>query len=97
MHSRLPAGWVVVDPVAARALATELGREVSRSHVLHGCSFTAIARRGDRDDVLFEVVGAQAKLYVVHLTWRKESSSEWPAATAFADFEAFLAEPDADD
>lgn len=41
--------------------------------VLYGLTARAVAARIDRDDVLFEIEGADMALAVVHLTWRKGS------------------------
>src|SRR5262245_60432115 len=76
MH--LPEGWVVVDSVMAGKLEAELKRELPAGHRLAGHQLRAIARRADRDDVLFEPVGVGASVYWVHLTWSVENNPEWP-------------------
>ena len=87
----LPAGWEPVSGSAAARFADELSRETASGHVLHRRACNAIARRVDRDDVLFQAVGAPARYYVVHLTFRPERSPEWPEATPFRDLDDFRA------
>jgi hypothetical protein len=62
------------------ALEHELKQELKEDHSLHACKATAIARRDDDDDVLFEVTGNEHRFAVVHLTWSgsKESSPMFP-------------------
>jgi hypothetical protein len=76
--------WVATGDTAP-ALARELAAEVGPGHPLFGASVAALARRLDRDDVLFAVAG-DARHAVVHLTWggRLESDPAWPAVTFYA-------------
>jgi hypothetical protein len=61
-----PAGWIPVSEGAA--FEKELAREMSDRHPLINRDVVAIAKRLDRDDVLF---AAKDGTYfaVVHLTW----------------------------
>ena len=80
--------WSPVDPSHAEPLARELRRELSGDHALFGRPAQAVARRCDCDDVLF-VVGDPLQFAVVHLTYSRETSAEWPRTvffTSFADF-----------
>lgn len=61
----------------------ELNKEMCKGHKLYGLKFKALARKADRDVFLFNVEGAGSPLYVVHLTWSKETSPEWPWITPF--------------
>lgn len=66
---------------SAEALEAELARELHPGHRLHGRpGLRALARRADRDDVLFanETLAA-----VVHLTWAKETDPAWPSADLY--------------
>jgi len=74
--------WFV--PGAEAELARELG--LNLRHPLHSLKAHAIARRQDRDDVLFEINDHGFKLAVVHLTWRQgtETNPKWPATALFA-------------
>ena len=80
---------------SAETLETELARELEPGHRLHGRhGLRALARRADRDDVLFanETLAA-----VVHLTWAKESDPAWPSADLYPSLEAWITqrmEPD---
>ena len=49
-----------------------------------------MAARIDRDDVLFEIEGADMVLAVVHLTWRKESDPRRPTTRFFASWEEWV-------
>ncbi len=75
--------WVVVRE-EEQALSMELNREADAGHPLHDVRARALARRGDKDDVLFQL--EDGRLAVVHLTWsrRPEPAPSWPATTIFA-------------
>jgi hypothetical protein len=75
---------------SAEVLTAELSSELVPKHVLHGLTARAVAARIDRDDVLFEIEGADMALAVVHLTWRKESDLRWPATRIFASWEQWV-------
>lgn len=75
--------WTAVKPDDLR-LEEELQRELSRVHPLYEKHVKALARRTDRDDVLFAVERTAKPYAVVHLTWRRESSAEWPWTTWYA-------------
>ena len=72
----------------ALALEAELVRETGPGHPLHGRKVAAVARREDRDDVLFVTVDEPQVVAVVHLTWtgRLETDPRCPRATLFASF-----------
>jgi hypothetical protein len=74
----------------AEPLTAELSSELSLKHVLYGLRARAVAARIDRDDVLFEIEGADMVLAVVHLTWRKESDPRWPTTRFFASWEQWV-------
>lgn len=63
----------------AKMIDTELTKELSEGHSLHGLSVWAIAKRSDCDDVLFAIEGEE-RLAVVHLTWsgKSESNKNFP-------------------
>jgi hypothetical protein len=82
LEIRLP--WqVIFDSPEAQRLATELSSELSAKHVLFGLNASAVAKRIDRDDVLFELAGGGTPLAVVHLTWQRESDPRWPTTRLF--------------
>src|SRR5271169_8506 len=75
---------------SAEVLTAELSSELVPKHVLYGLTARAVAARIDRDDVLFEIEGADMELAVVHLTWRKESDPHWPTTRFFASWEQWV-------
>jgi hypothetical protein len=83
--------WQIIsDSTNAEHLVRELSSELSPQHPLHGLKTTAVAKRIDRDDVLFAVDGGSAALAVVHLTWRMESDPRWPITRLFASWEDWV-------
>ena len=75
---------------SAQVLTAELYSELVPKHVLYGFTARAVAARIDRDDVLFEIEGADMSLAVAHLTWRKESDPRWPTTKFFASWEQWV-------
>lgn len=81
--------WTPVDDNDG-ALARELESEVPPGHPLYGAKVQAVATRLDCDDVVFRLTSSE-KLAVVHLTYARESSPEWPQTELFAGFDDFRA------
>lgn len=79
----LPENWTCVDPASGRRLVAELQREVCAKHVLFQRHVRAVGRSALRDDVLFASLEGDGVVYVVHLTWDRESDPEWPFTTRF--------------
>ena len=75
--------WKFVDGEIADQMVRELFRELSNGHLLYGANLTALAKRIDCDDVLFELRSEGACLAVVHLTWRNENDPLWPRTKLF--------------
>ncbi|CEG25748.1 hypothetical protein BN1002_00565 [Bacillus sp. B-jedd] len=73
--------WVIPDEMS-EVLETELRREISPDHILHGKKSLAVARRMDRDDVVFWIEELE-KFAVVHLTYAKETSGNYPRTELF--------------
>lgn len=94
----LPDGWFELQPTTAGQLEAELRRELCSGHPLFGLPVRAVARRGDRDDVLFRSA-SDDRVFVVHLTWSAETDPRWPATSEYASHQQFLFEnaDDADD
>lgn len=86
----LPEGWRAVEGAERVVLEAELAREVLPEHVLASVMTTALARRDDRDEVLFLVHGAPFVLAHVHLTW-SAPASDWPDTTTFPSIQAWHA------
>jgi hypothetical protein len=81
--------WTAVAPGASEALEKELRRELSPGHILHGLSLRAVARRTDRDDVVFEARGS-GECAAVHLTWTgRTERPPFPTTRRFASLDAW--------
>lgn len=90
----LPDDWMpLLGDESLNALA-ELRREMPTDHVLAAQKLFPIARHRGRDDILVRTVGTDAKLWLVHLTWRPETDPTWPRARSFRDVADFVAEQD---
>ncbi|WP_287970274.1 hypothetical protein [Microcystis sp. LE19-195.1E] len=79
----------MTDDVAAKLLS-ELRRELPAGHQLFGQEVQAIARRDDRDDVLFRSREESGPVFWVHLTWCVESDPKWPWSEVYESLEDFL-------
>ena len=89
-----------IDRSRATGLAAELQTEVSLGHSLYGTSATAVARRKDCDDVLFEIDLRDKPLAVVHLTWNGGKELDTRLLKLFTDWEEWVREamlPDHED
>jgi predicted CopG family antitoxin len=75
--------WILIDN--GEIYETELCKEVSQGHLLFQIKVKAIARRRDRDDVLFEMKSNQYSFALVHITWsgKKEKDIKWPYTEFF--------------
>jgi hypothetical protein len=73
-------------------LQTELNTELDEAHPLFGNPALAIARRYDRDDVLFQL--SDGRVAEVHLTWRgaRETDPRWPRTVIYASITHWEAE-----
>ncbi|KUM53569.1 hypothetical protein [Rheinheimera sp. EpRS3] len=89
-EQELPEGWCLLDSNQSMKMSLELGRETCETHKLHGLNSKALARKDGRDDFLFKIEGAPRPLYVVHLTWSKETSPDWPWITEFGSKTDFI-------
>ena len=81
--------WSAVDERHREGLERELQRELIAGHVLFGREVRAVGRRHDRDDVLF-AAGGPSELAVVHLTYAREATPDWPHAMLFASVAEFV-------
>ena len=87
---RLPQGWVLLDGETAGKLEAELRREVASPHPLFHRPLRAVARREDRDDVLFVPATGESPVHCVHLTWSVETDAKWPHTQSYDSIDAFL-------
>lgn len=70
-----------------KKLLDQLIKDVGQKHVLFGAKLTTIARRYDRDDVLYQYVNEPQKYVEVHLTWSFNIDERWPDAKIYDSFE----------
>ena len=79
--------WVPIDSAVSAKFEDEYAEEIGKGHPLYGVPVKAIARRVDRDDVLFRLLRHLCDYAVVHLTWsgREESDPAWPAHKIYTD------------
>ena len=81
-------------------LVDELSREMCIEHILWNLPLYIIGRRADCDDVLFGLNDGSGRVAVVHLTYRRESSPQWPKVEMFSnisDFASMRMKPDHED
>ncbi len=76
----------------ASSFETELYKEVGTSHVLYGKMVTAVGRRYDCDDVLYQVHDAEFRYAVVHLTYstKREENSDVPCTIIYIDLNDWI-------
>ena len=88
--SELKPPWVAIEGDSS-GLLSELRKEVTRGHVLFGkTNIRAIAKREDRDDVLFALDDVLA---VVHLTWAgRQENPQWPHTSLYGSWAEFISE-----
>ncbi len=84
-------GWRPVAHEEAHQLVDELQRELPDRHKLKGLMVQALARRDDRDDVLYLVQAKPPCLAQVHLTYSEEHDPQWPYCELYDSVDAWLA------
>ena len=87
---QLPQGWIPASGESATKLVAELHRELPASHQLYGRQVHAVARRQDRDDVLFRSLSDDGPVFCVHLTWSVETDPKWPWTETYDGYDDFL-------
>ncbi|MCC7376199.1 MAG: hypothetical protein IT581_16190 [Verrucomicrobiales bacterium] len=78
--------WEPIDPEAAEKYEHEYAMEIAKGHPLYGAPVRAIARRIDRDEVLFELLRSLCDYVVVNLTWSGNEEND----RRLPEFELFL-------
>ena len=74
----LSDAWTVVWQTSeASEYDDELGREVTKGHILHGLGAKAVAVRRQKKEVIYWVAEKRSWA-VVHLTWSEERDLRWP-------------------
>jgi hypothetical protein len=91
----IPENWSLLTEDDRHHLRAELRREIAPGHMLYGRSLLPIARHRERDDVLVRTIGTPNPLWIIHLTWRAESTPERPHAQSFPDLTTFVCEQNA--
>ncbi|MFC7677402.1 hypothetical protein ACFQV5_00535 [Paenibacillus sp. GCM10028914] len=78
--------WI---PETSMVFLEELHKEISENHILYGAVLDVIARREDKDEVLYQYKTKPHKCVQVHLTWKmdKEIDSRWPKTRVFNSFD----------
>ncbi|MGH7170652.1 MAG: hypothetical protein ACRELG_10275 [Gemmataceae bacterium] len=92
MSVEWPYPWSPIEfPDDKPAFESELQRELKPGHPLFGIPVSAIGRRYDQDDILFELRDGRGRVAEVHLTWAGESETPpWPGASLFESFTAWV-------
>ena len=81
---RWPNGWLPIAASEGRGLEAELHRELTPQHPLCGIPAAAVARRLDRDEVLFEHLDGSGRVAEMHLTWTgAPEQPPWPMTRTF--------------
>lgn len=83
--------WEPVGDIG-ETLVAELRQELCVEHSLYGVDAHAVARRFDRNDVLFSTSDPDKPLAVVHLTWKAETDPIWPNTWRFRDWQEWANE-----
>ncbi|HWW27055.1 MAG TPA: hypothetical protein VNZ85_14285 [Caulobacter sp.] len=84
-----PSQWRgIADTDEAVLLNDELYREMLFGHPLHRLAPAALARRDDRDDVLF--LASDGRVAQVHLAWAAREP-DWPAVVFHATLDDWAA------
>ncbi|NRF96321.1 hypothetical protein HQN89_36870 [Paenibacillus frigoriresistens] len=89
IYSLLKDPWVTVEGQTVLSLIDELKRELTSHHQLSGKMLNAVAQSEACDDVLYQDKESK-QYYLVHLTWAKEKSIEYPKYKVFINLEDFI-------
>jgi len=81
--------WI---PESSTIFLDELNDELPNNHILYGAELTVVARRLDKDEVLFQFQENPNKYVQVHLTWKRdnESNPAWPRFIIFNSLEEWI-------
>ena len=79
---------------SSRTYLEELNKEVSEDHLLYGVALNVVARRIDKDEILFQFKENSNKYVQVHLTWKqdKEIDPKWPISRVFNSYDEWVTE-----
>ena len=88
----LSDAWTVVWQTSeASEYDDELGREVTKGHILHGVGVQAVAVRRHGKEVIYWVAEKQSWA-VVHLTWSEERDPRWPIVDLLQEWQDVVVE-----
>ena len=76
--------WYAISSESSLHAEIELRREIIREHPLYGVKVKAVARREDCDDYLFFLPDNPFPLAVVHLTYQRETTPNFPHTTFYS-------------
>jgi hypothetical protein len=82
--------WKAVEGEEKKLLEQELLAELCTHHVLYSVPLELIGRSLTSDEVLVRLRGVGHQYAVVHLTWKPETSADWPRAEFFSDMNEFV-------
>src|ERR1700744_4248299 len=92
-HVELSEPWRALEHERAEAMDMQLQLELAPDHLLYGAEVKAVAKRIDKDDVLFELNGVGNLLAQVHLTWSKKPvTNPFPATKLFPGWDEWVRE-----
>lgn len=74
--------WWLITKSMEKFLNEELKKELLPKHILYGKEAIAVAKREDKDEVVFWIKELN-RYAVVHLSYSKEASSKFPITYLF--------------
>ena len=75
--------WEIGPSDYAPVAESELQHEICAGHVLFGRSVAAIGCRLGDDDILFYLGDTPPRFAVVHLTYQRETRTDWPHTSLY--------------
>jgi hypothetical protein len=80
--------WEPLSSDQVKQFSSELNRELTAQHPLHGLPMTPVARSKAADDVLFSMKNGQVAM--VHLTWSGQPEAPpWPRHKRYPTLDAW--------
>ena len=94
-NSEMLTPWQILDDTPemrglVERLSAHLQSDIPPQHLLYGVKAIPVARRVDRDDVLFHIDGGKMPLAVVHMTWRREKDPRWPKTEMYGSWQDWV-------
>ena len=82
--------WTATAGTDSQRLHQELQLELTTGNLLHDIPLEVIGRSLANDDILVKLEHPDYEFAVVHLTWQREKSPEWPRAKFYLDSNDFV-------